>query len=80
MNWELRANQICPTLLTQQKALNKHKTTEGRCLRDPPPSPPKSSKETPNEASKQEDSNATTLNSVGAIYRRQSEKIRFGEQ
>ncbi|KZV30934.1 hypothetical protein F511_24614 [Dorcoceras hygrometricum] len=31
------------------------------------------------ERSRQEESSATTLASVGAVYRRQSEKIRFGE-
>ncbi|KZV22413.1 hypothetical protein F511_22818 [Dorcoceras hygrometricum] len=31
----------------------------------------------PNEASQQEESSATTLTSVGAVYRRQSEKIRL---
>ncbi|KZV56780.1 hypothetical protein F511_36100 [Dorcoceras hygrometricum] len=37
-------------------------------------------KAAPNEASQQEESNATTLTSIGAVYRRQSKKIRFGEQ
>ncbi|KZV39424.1 Qa-SNARE, Tlg2/Syntaxin16-family [Dorcoceras hygrometricum] len=32
------------------------------------------------EASQQEESSATTLTSIEAVYRRQSEKIRFGEQ
>ncbi|KZV30036.1 hypothetical protein F511_19262 [Dorcoceras hygrometricum] len=31
------------------------------------------------EASQQEESRTTTLTSIGAVYRRQSEKIRFGE-
>ncbi|KZV57126.1 glutathione S-transferase APIC-like [Dorcoceras hygrometricum] len=33
-------------------------------------------KQNPNEASQQEESNATTLTSIGAVYRRYSEKIR----
>ncbi|KZV23044.1 hypothetical protein F511_25058 [Dorcoceras hygrometricum] len=57
-------NQICPTLLEQQKALNKHKLQQA----------------VPNEASWQEEFSASTLTSTRTFYRRQSEKIRLGEQ
>ncbi|KZV30270.1 hypothetical protein F511_39361 [Dorcoceras hygrometricum] len=40
------------------------------------PASSKRPKAVPNEASQQEESNATTLTSIGAIYRRQSKKIR----
>ncbi|KZV28706.1 Calcineurin-like metallo-phosphoesterase superfamily protein isoform 1 [Dorcoceras hygrometricum] len=44
------------------------------------PASRKRPKEVSNEASQQEESNATTLTSIGGVYRRQSEKIRFDEQ
>ncbi|KZV48153.1 hypothetical protein F511_23954 [Dorcoceras hygrometricum] len=98
-----KLNQICPTLLTQQKALNK---AQGRIFdayptsylngrRNPTlmltnyrremsshtsPASHKHPKAVPNEASQQEESSATTLTSIEAVYRQQSEKIRFGEQ
>ncbi|KZV49473.1 protein tipD [Dorcoceras hygrometricum] len=101
--WSYKLNQICPTLLTQQKALRKSQgriltltqqatsmadkirrlckhTREGRCLRTPLQLHASLQKAAPNEASQQEESSATTHTSVGAIYRRQSKKIRFGEQ
>ncbi|KZV34366.1 hypothetical protein F511_36136 [Dorcoceras hygrometricum] len=56
-------NQICPTLITQQKALNK-----AQASRKPPEA-------ITNKASQQEESSATTLTSIGDIYHRQSEKI-----
>ncbi|KZV43980.1 hypothetical protein F511_11172 [Dorcoceras hygrometricum] len=57
-------HQRYPTFLTQQKALTSLKLQEN--VR----------KQYPNEASQQEESNATTLTLVGAVYRRQSKKIR----
>ncbi|KZV16359.1 hypothetical protein F511_12249 [Dorcoceras hygrometricum] len=59
-----KLNQICPTLLTQQKALIKAQASR------------KLPKVVPNEASQQEESSATTLTSIGAVYRRQSKNIR----
>ncbi|KZV41530.1 hypothetical protein F511_34424 [Dorcoceras hygrometricum] len=55
-------------------------TTQGRCLRTPHQLQASVRKQYPNEASQQEESNATTLAFVGATYRRKSKKIRFGEQ
>ncbi|KZV38626.1 hypothetical protein F511_01178 [Dorcoceras hygrometricum] len=78
-----------PTSLTQQKAQSRNFTypnklgvksdayvTQGRCLRTPHQLQENVQKEYPNEASQQEDSNATTLTLVGVFYRRQSKKIR----
>ncbi|KZV34365.1 hypothetical protein F511_36135 [Dorcoceras hygrometricum] len=96
-------NQICPTLLTQQKALNEAQgrifnTYQTSYLNDrqnptlmlteytremslhTSPASRKPPEAVPNEASQQEESSATTLTSIGAIYRRKSEKIWFGEQ
>ncbi|KZV48596.1 hypothetical protein F511_28221 [Dorcoceras hygrometricum] len=44
------------------------------------PASRKRSRATSNEASQQEESNATTHTSIGAVYRRRLEKIRFEEQ
>ncbi|KZV17652.1 nucleotide-sugar epimerase (ISS) [Dorcoceras hygrometricum] len=52
------------TPLSQQRTLNKHKLQASV------------QKQYPNETSQQEESNATTLTSIGAVYRRQSKKIR----
>ncbi|KZV36063.1 helicase and polymerase-containing protein TEBICHI-like [Dorcoceras hygrometricum] len=52
-------------------------TTQGRCLRTPQQLQAKVRKQYPNEAPQQEESNATTLTLVGAVYRRQSKKIRL---
>ncbi|KZV24068.1 hypothetical protein F511_24375 [Dorcoceras hygrometricum] len=68
-------HQLGSTTLAQPAALTKRK--EGICLRDPPPAPSKSPKEVYEEISRQEESNTTTLASVGAVYHRQSEKIRL---
>ncbi|KZV58382.1 hypothetical protein F511_15505 [Dorcoceras hygrometricum] len=46
-------------------------TTEGRFLRTPHQLQANVRKCYPNEASQQEESNATTLTSIGAVYRRQ---------
>ncbi|KZV18814.1 hypothetical protein F511_31680 [Dorcoceras hygrometricum] len=71
-------NQICPTLLTRQKALNKAQRKEMSSHTSP--ASRKLPKAAPNESSQQEESSAATLTSIGAVYRRQSERIRFGEQ
>ncbi|KZV25120.1 hypothetical protein F511_27435 [Dorcoceras hygrometricum] len=55
-------------------------TTQGRCLRTPHQLQANVRKQYPNEASQQEESNATTLALVGAVYRRQSKKIRNRKQ
>ncbi|KZV57501.1 hypothetical protein F511_31907 [Dorcoceras hygrometricum] len=55
-------------------------TTQGRCLRTPHQLQANVREQYPNEASQQEESNATTLTSIGAIYRRQSKKIRFRQE
>ncbi|KZV49638.1 hypothetical protein F511_08959 [Dorcoceras hygrometricum] len=60
--------------------IRRFQTTEGRCLRTPHQLQANVRKVVPNEASQQEESNATTLALVGAIYHRQSKKIGFGEQ
>ncbi|KZV36526.1 hypothetical protein F511_44475 [Dorcoceras hygrometricum] len=52
------------------------RTTQGRSLRTPHQLQANVRKRYPNEASQQEESNATTLALVGAVYRRQSKKIR----
>ncbi|KZV48106.1 hypothetical protein F511_15761 [Dorcoceras hygrometricum] len=57
-------NQIFPTPLTQQKALSKAQASR------------KFPKVVSNEASQQEESNATTLTSIGTVYHRHSKKIR----
>ncbi|KZV58136.1 protein IQ-DOMAIN 1-like [Dorcoceras hygrometricum] len=93
-------NQICPTFLTQQKALSK---AQGRIFNTYPrsylngrrnptlmltdytremslhtsPASSKRPKAVSNEASQQEESNTTTLTSIGAFYHRQSKKIRI---
>ncbi|KZV18734.1 hypothetical protein F511_37338 [Dorcoceras hygrometricum] len=51
-------------------------TIQGRCLRTPHQLQASVQKQHPNEASQQEESSAITLTSIGAVYRRQSEKIR----
>ncbi|KZV20666.1 dynamin-related protein 4C-like [Dorcoceras hygrometricum] len=56
--------------------LNSILTTQGRCLRTPHQLQANVRKQYPNEESQQEESNATTLTSIGAVYRRKSEKIR----
>ncbi|KZV53697.1 hypothetical protein F511_38747 [Dorcoceras hygrometricum] len=48
----------------------------GRCLRTPQQLQENVRRQYSNEASQQEESNATTLTSIGAVYRRQSKKIR----
>ncbi|KZV40182.1 mediator of RNA polymerase II transcription subunit 16 [Dorcoceras hygrometricum] len=73
-------NQICPTLLTRQKALDKAQDYRREMSSQSLKAPRKLQKAVPNEASEQEESNATTLTSIGAAYRRQSEKIWSGEQ
>ncbi|KZV29195.1 hypothetical protein F511_35941 [Dorcoceras hygrometricum] len=72
-------NQICPTLLTQHKALNKAQDYRREMSRESLQLNA-SSQKCNNEASQQEEYSATTPTSVGAIYHQQSEKIRFGEQ
>ncbi|KZV58310.1 hypothetical protein F511_19925 [Dorcoceras hygrometricum] len=52
------------------------RTREGICLRAPHQLQANVQKQYPNEASQQEESNATTLTSIGAVYRRKSKKIR----
>ncbi|KZV27111.1 hypothetical protein F511_37203 [Dorcoceras hygrometricum] len=51
-------------------------TTHGRCLRTPHQRQANVRKQYPNEASQQEESNATTIALDGAVYRRKSNKIR----
>ncbi|KZV45833.1 hypothetical protein F511_21081 [Dorcoceras hygrometricum] len=51
-------------------------TTQGRCLRTPHQLQENVRKQYPNKASQQEESNATILTLIGAVYRRQSKKIR----
>ncbi|KZV56891.1 hypothetical protein F511_15810 [Dorcoceras hygrometricum] len=71
-------NKICPTLLIQQKALSKAQDYRREMSSHTSPASCKLPKAVPNEASQQEESSATTLTSVGAIYRQQSEKISSG--
>ncbi|KZV32577.1 hypothetical protein F511_36067 [Dorcoceras hygrometricum] len=52
-------------------------TTQGRCLRTPHQLQANVRKQYPNEASQQEETNATTLAFVGASYHRKSKKIRI---
>ncbi|KZV23748.1 pentatricopeptide repeat-containing protein [Dorcoceras hygrometricum] len=66
--------------LIKGKIVSGHETTQGRCLRAPHQLQANVRKQYPNEASQQEESNATTLTSIGADYRRQSKKIRKEKQ
>ncbi|KZV55121.1 hypothetical protein F511_24120 [Dorcoceras hygrometricum] len=59
---------------------SQHTTTEGRCLHAPHQLQENVRKIYPNKASQQEESNSTTLTSIGAVYRRQSKKIRLDFQ
>ncbi|KZV17584.1 iron-sulfur protein NUBPL [Dorcoceras hygrometricum] len=77
-SWELQLDRAILPHQTPQKALTS--TTQGRCLRTPHQLQANVRKQYPNEASQQEESNVTTLALVGTAYRRQSKKIRFGEQ
>ncbi|KZV34163.1 hypothetical protein F511_40794 [Dorcoceras hygrometricum] len=69
-SWELRTR---PALYYPSNSTGISKQTQGRLQANV-------RKQYPNEESQQEESNATTLTSIGAVYRRQSEKIRFNEQ
>ncbi|KZV58507.1 TMV resistance protein N-like [Dorcoceras hygrometricum] len=69
-SWELRTR---PTLYYPFNSAKSSKQTQGKLQANV-------RKQYPNEASQLEESNATTLTSIGAIYRRKSEKIMFGEQ
>ncbi|KZV46720.1 hypothetical protein F511_13745 [Dorcoceras hygrometricum] len=53
---------------------------QGKCRRTTHQLQEEVRKQYQNEASQQEESNDTTLTSIGAVYRRQSKKIRFDEQ
>ncbi|KZV44398.1 translocase of chloroplast 90, chloroplastic [Dorcoceras hygrometricum] len=57
-------------------SMEQMRDTQGRCLRTPNQLQANIRKQYPNEASQQEESNATTLTSIGAVYHRQSKKIR----
>ncbi|KZV55419.1 inactive beta-amylase 9 [Dorcoceras hygrometricum] len=79
-SWELRTRPTLfyPSISTE--SCEQHKTTQWRCLRTPHQLQANVRKQYPNKASQQEESNATTHTSIGAVYRWKSKKIRFGEQ
>ncbi|KZV57999.1 hypothetical protein F511_44359 [Dorcoceras hygrometricum] len=81
-SWELRNRPALyyPSNSTESSKQTQGWTTEGRCLRTPQQLQANVQKQYPNEASQQEESNATTLTSIGDIYRRQSKKIRINRQ
>ncbi|KZV39845.1 hypothetical protein F511_28751 [Dorcoceras hygrometricum] len=76
---KIGSTAICVYANATADIITQAQTTQGRCLRTPHQLQANVRKQYPNEASQQEESNATTLTLVGAVYRRQSKKIRFGQ-
>ncbi|KZV53025.1 hypothetical protein F511_06192 [Dorcoceras hygrometricum] len=69
-------SELPTPLIVANKPSRENEITQGRCLRTPHQLQANVRKQYPNEASQQEESNATTLALIGAVYRRQSKKIR----